>query len=64
MLWLMLYLKKDPESRLAIETFATSNNVIIGGEIRASEISRQNLKILFAKRLKILVTHKGFHLKL
>lgn len=32
------YLKRDPYSRLAIETFATTNRVIIGGEIRAPEI--------------------------
>ena len=29
------YLAKDPYSRLAIETFATTNNIIVGGEIRA-----------------------------
>lgn len=32
------YLAKDGESRLAIETFATTNRVVIGGEIRAPEI--------------------------
>jgi S-adenosylmethionine synthetase len=37
------YLKKDPYSRLAIETFATTNRVIIGGEIRAPEISKSEI---------------------
>lgn len=40
------YLAKDPYSRLAIETFATTNRVIIGGEIRAPEISKSEIENL------------------
>ena len=32
-----LFLAQEPEARVACETFATSNRVIIGGEVRASE---------------------------
>ncbi len=32
-----LFLAQEPEARVACETFATTNRVIIGGEVRASE---------------------------
>ena len=38
------YLKRDPYSRLAIETFATTNRVIIGGETRAPEIAKNDVE--------------------
>ena len=37
------YLKLDNQSRLAIETFATTNQVIVGGEIRAPHISNSEI---------------------
>ena len=32
-----LFLAADPEARVACETFATTNRVIIGGEVRATD---------------------------
>ncbi len=46
------YLSKDPYSRLAIETFATTNIVIIGGEIRAPEISKSDIENLIRAKIK------------
>ena len=31
-----LFLKAEPEARVACETFATTDRIIIGGEVRAS----------------------------
>ena len=33
-----LYLEKDPEARLAIETLATTNRVVIAGEYRSNAV--------------------------
>lgn len=58
------YLAKDPYSRLAIETFATTNRVIIGGEIRAPEISRSDVENLIRGTVKeIGYEQDGFHWK-
>lgn len=56
------YLTKDPYSRLAIETFATTNRVIIGGEIRAPEISKSEIENIIRATVKeIGYEQKGFH---
>lgn len=56
------YLTKDPYSRLAIETFATTNRVIIGGEIRAPEISKADVEAIIRGTVKeIGYEQKGFH---
>ncbi len=56
------YLKQDPYSRLAIETFATTNNVIIGGEIRAPQISNGEVENIIRKTVKdIGYAQDGFH---
>lgn len=56
------YLKKDPYSRLAIETFATTDTVIIGGEIRAPEISKSEIENLVRGTIKeIGYKQEGFH---
>lgn len=58
------YLSKDPYSRLAIETFATTNRVIVGGEIRAPEISAQEIDSLIRQTVRnITVEQEGFHWK-
>jgi len=41
-----LFLSAEPEARVACETFATTNRVIIGGEVRAS---RENLPTILGK---------------
>lgn len=58
------YMSKDPFSRLAIETFATTNRVIIGGEIRAPEISKNDIEKIIRQKVKeIGYEQKGFHWK-
>jgi S-adenosylmethionine synthetase len=58
------YLKQDPYSRLAIETFATTNKVIVGGEIRAPEISSNEIESLIRETVRnITVEQAGFHWK-
>lgn len=56
------YLAKNPYSRLAIETFATTNTVIIGGEIRAPEISKSEIENIIRATVKdIGYDQTGFH---
>lgn len=56
------YLAKDPYSRLAIETFATTNRVIIGGEIRAPEILAADFESIVRNVVKkIGYAQDGFH---
>lgn len=56
------YLKLDPYSRLAIETFATTNTVVIGGEIRAPEISKEKIENIIRNTVKeIGYEQEGFH---
>ncbi len=58
------YIAKDPYSRLAIETFATTNRVIIGGEIRAPQISKADIEDLIRGTVKdIGYEQDGFHWK-
>ena len=56
------YLKRDPYSRLAIETFATTNRVIIGGETRAPEIAKNDVEEIIRNVVKeIGYEQAGFH---
>lgn len=56
------YLTKYNQSRLAIETFATTNRVIIGGEIRAPEISKSEIENIIRHTVKdIGYEQKGFN---
>jgi S-adenosylmethionine synthetase len=58
------YLAKDPYSRLAIESFATTNRVIIGGEIRAPEISKLEVEDVIRATIKYIgYEQSGFHWK-
>jgi len=58
------YLFKDNQSRLAIETFATSNRVIIGGEIRAPEIAKNDFENIVRQTIKdIGYEQDGFNWK-
>ncbi len=55
------YLAKDAYSRLAIETFATTNRIVIGGEIRAPEISKNDFEAIVRGVVKeIGYEQKGF----
>lgn len=55
-LLLDLYLAKDPHARVAIESFATIDNLIIGGEIRAPEISKSEID----SQIRNLIKNIGF----
>ncbi len=56
------YLAKDPYARLAIETFATTNTVIVGGEIRAPKFSNAEIEDLIRGTVKeIGYEQDGFH---
>ncbi|MBL6664758.1 MAG: methionine adenosyltransferase [Rickettsiales bacterium] len=56
------YLKKDPYSRLAIETFATTNRVIVGGEIRAPEMLKSEFEDIIRNTTKnIGCVYNGFN---
>lgn len=56
------YLAQDPYSRLAIETFATTNRVIVGGEIRAPEITKAKVDEIIRNVVKdIGYEQQGFH---
>jgi S-adenosylmethionine synthetase len=58
------YLSKDPYSRLAIETFATTNRVIVGGEIRAPQMSKDEFENIIRNTAKdIGCVHGGFDYK-
>lgn len=58
------FLTKDPYSRLAIETFATTNRVIVGGEFRAPLISKAEIEDLIRGTVKdIGYEQDGFHWK-
>jgi S-adenosylmethionine synthetase len=58
------YLTKDNQSRLAIETFATTNRVIIGGEIRAPEINKNDFENIVRQTVKdIGYEQEGFNYK-
>lgn len=52
-----MYLEQDPESRLAIETFATTNRVIIAGEHRSkAEIANEEIE----EAVRALVAEIGY----
>jgi S-adenosylmethionine synthetase len=53
------YLAKDNQSRLAIETFATTNRVIIGGEIRAPEIAKNDIENIIRQTIKDIGYEQG-----
>jgi len=56
------YLAKDPYARLAIETFATTNRVVVGGEIRAPQISKDEIEQIIRGTVKeIGYEQDGFH---
>jgi S-adenosylmethionine synthetase len=56
------YLKLNNQSRLAIETFATTNQVIVGGEIRAPQINTADFENIIRQTVKnIGYQQNGFH---
>ena len=58
------YLTKDPFSRVACETLATTNKVILAGETRGPEIKKDNLIQKVRNCIKdIGYEQKGFHWK-
>ncbi len=58
------YISKDPFARVACETLTTTNKVILAGEVRGPEISKQDLISKVRECIKdIGYEQKGFHWK-
>ena len=58
------YISKDPFARVACETLTTTNKVILAGEVRGPEISKQDLISRVRECIKdIGYEQKGFHWK-
>jgi S-adenosylmethionine synthetase len=58
------YLSKDPLSRVACETLTTTNKVVLAGETRGPEISKEELTTKVRECIKdIGYEQKGFHWK-
>ncbi len=56
------YLHQDPYSRVAVETMATTNKVIIAGEVRGAESITKNIENIVRKTVKeIGYEQEGFH---
>ena len=60
-----LYMSKDPQARCGVETFATTNYVLIGGETRCSkEVSHKEIEDIARNVIKeIGYEQDGFHWK-
>lgn len=58
-----LYLKADPYSRVAVETLATTNTVVMAGEVRGPEhIGPHDLEVAAREAIKSIgYAQKGFH---
>ena len=58
-----LFLKEDPHSRVAVETLATTNRIVIAGEIRGPEsITAQHMEQAAREAVReIGYAQKGFH---
>lgn len=58
------YISKAPEARCAVETLATTNMVVIAGEVRAPEISKAELEGIVRNTVKeIGYEQEGFNWK-
>jgi S-adenosylmethionine synthetase len=59
------YLTADPESRVGCETFATTQRVVIGGEVRGpASVTKEHLEHLTREAIKdIGYEQEGFHWK-
>jgi len=58
------YISKDPFARVACETLTTTNKVILAGEVRGPEISKEDLISKVRECIKdIGYEQKGFHWK-
>ena len=58
------YLKADPTARVACETLATTNKVVIAGEVRGPETVLRRVEELAREAiLDIGYEQDGFHLK-
>ena len=55
-----LFLKAEPEARVACETFATTNRVILGGEVRASQDSLASIMQAIEPAVRSAVKDIGY----
>jgi S-adenosylmethionine synthetase len=58
-----LYLKADPHSRVAVETLATTNTVVMAGEVRGPDsIGPHDLEVAAREAIRSIgYAQKGFH---
>ncbi|MBM3617060.1 MAG: methionine adenosyltransferase [Alphaproteobacteria bacterium] len=63
-LLLDMHLRKNPEARVAIETLATTNLVVVAGETRDAEFSHEEIDAAIRAHLKkVGYEQEGFHWK-
>ncbi len=56
------YLKEDPYARVACETLATTNRVVVAGEVKGPKISKDKIEEIVRKEVKrIGYAQDGFH---
>jgi S-adenosylmethionine synthetase len=56
------YLTQDPYTRVAVETLATTNRVIVAGEVKGPEISKKRIEEIIRQEVKrIGYAQEGFH---
>ena len=55
-----LFLAAEPEARVACETFATTNRVILGGEVRASKENLANIMAAIEPAVRAAVKDIGY----
>lgn len=58
------YIKLAPEARCAVETLVTTNRVVIAGEVRAPDISKDEIEAIVRDTIKTIgYEQNGFHWK-
>ena len=55
-----LFLATEPEARVACETFATTNRVILGGEVRASKNNLPNIMAAIEPSVRAAIKDIGY----
>ena len=55
-----LFLATEPEARVACETFATTNRVILGGEVRASKGNLASIMVAIEPAVRAAIKDIGY----
>jgi S-adenosylmethionine synthetase len=57
-----LFLAQEPEARVAVETLATTNTIVLAGEVRGSNVTAQDMEAAARRVVKeIGYAQEGFH---